>query len=108
MQPREGEDRLVSASFAADGSVGELNVPSRVRLAATSLWRVAREVRCDAGPAPPKIEQTLEDTPFYARSLVQMPLSGERVLAVHETLDVRRLSSVAVQGMLPFRMPRRR
>ena len=32
---------------------------------------------------------------------------GQRVPAVHETLDVPRLVSPIVQAMLPFRMPRR-
>ena len=52
--------------------------------------------------------RTLEDTPFYARSLIEMADGrGQRVPAVHETLDVPRLVSPLVQAMLPFRMPRR-
>jgi carotenoid 1,2-hydratase len=50
---------------------------------------------------------TLEDTPFYARSLVSCGLLGERVTAMHESLNVPRLVSLPVQCMLPCRMPRR-
>ena len=56
---------------------------------------------------PARVQQTLEDTPFYVRSVLEAGVLGERVTAVHETLDVARLVSVPVQGMLPFRMPRR-
>ena len=71
-----------------------------------TFWRIDRGVRADAGNATRVIE-TLEDAPFYARSLLQTQLLGERVTAVHETLEPQRLTSRAVQMMLPFRMPRR-
>jgi len=61
---------------------------------------------CDAA-VPPRLLQSLEDTPFYERSLLAAGLLGESVTAVHETLHVPRLVSVPVQAMLPFRMPRR-
>ena len=51
--------------------------------------------------------QTLEDTPFYVRSVLGAALLGERVTSVHETLHVPRLVSLPVQLMLPCRMPRR-
>jgi carotenoid 1,2-hydratase len=51
--------------------------------------------------------QTLEDTPFYARSLLQSSWCGERVTAVHESLSIPRLDSALVRLMLPCRMPRR-
>jgi carotenoid 1,2-hydratase len=51
--------------------------------------------------------QWLEDTPFYARAVLDARVCGEPVVAMHETLDVDRLATRAVQSMLPFRMPRR-
>jgi carotenoid 1,2-hydratase len=63
-------------------------------------------MRSDAA-APPQLRQTLEDTPFYVRSVLSADVLGERVTALHETLDVPRLVSLPVQMMLPFRMPRR-
>ena len=53
------------------------------------------------------IEQ-LEDTPFYQRAVLASGLFGQRVISVHETLNVPRLVSPIVQKMLPFRMPRLR
>ncbi len=75
----------------------------------SSRWGVARHVR--SGPAPdgsrPRVLRTLEDTPFYARDVVQGQLCGEPVQAMHETLDAGRFASPIVQAMLPWRMPRR-
>ncbi|MEY3572351.1 MAG: hypothetical protein RJA77_266, partial [Pseudomonadota bacterium] len=50
--------------------------------------------------------RTLEDTPFYARGMVEADLLGERVVAMHETLSLPRLRSPIVKAMLPWRMPR--
>jgi carotenoid 1,2-hydratase len=50
--------------------------------------------------------QTLEDTPFYARSLVNMMYEGKSVTAVHESLSMTRFRQSWVHMLLPFRMPR--
>jgi carotenoid 1,2-hydratase len=55
---------------------------------------------------PARVAQTLEDTPFYVRSLLDSQLFGERVSSVHETLNVPRVVSTPVRLMLPWRMPR--
>jgi carotenoid 1,2-hydratase len=55
----------------------------------------------------PIIERTLEDTPFYVRSVLKSGLLGELVTSVHETLDAQRVASMAVRLMLPWRMPRK-
>jgi carotenoid 1,2-hydratase len=62
---------------------------------------------CSESDAAPSIVSTLEDTPFYARSLLKTRLMGEDLTAMHETLNVRRLVSWPVRFMLPFKMPRR-
>jgi carotenoid 1,2-hydratase len=54
-----------------------------------------------------RVQEQLEDTPFYQRALLQFDYAGEPLLAFHETLSVPRLVSPVVQAMLPFRMPRR-
>ena len=51
--------------------------------------------------------ETLEDTPFYARSVVAGDLLGQPVTAMHESLSMDRFTMPVVQAMLPFRMPRR-
>ena len=50
--------------------------------------------------------RTLEDAPFYARSLVAAKLLGESVILMHESLSLDRFRMPVVQAMLPFRMPR--
>ena len=71
-----------------------------------SRWRIERATRSDAGK-PPRLVKSLEDGPFYARSLVECTLAGEPALAMHESLDLSRFALSWVQAMLPFRMPRR-
>ena len=51
--------------------------------------------------------RTLEDTPFYARSLLTDGTQAPG-LVIHETLSLDRFGSNWVQSLLPFRMPRRR
>ena len=68
--------------------------------------RIARGM-CNDVNEPPTIVSTLEDTPFYARSLLRTTLLGEEVTAMHESLDIPRLVSLPVRLMLPWRMPRR-
>jgi carotenoid 1,2-hydratase len=70
-----------------------------------SKWRVERRTRSDIGVA--EVRRTWEDTPFYARSELASRFLGEDVVAVQESLDMRRFSSPLVQFMLPYRMPRK-
>jgi carotenoid 1,2-hydratase len=68
-------------------------------------WRLSRQTRSDDGQA--SVIRSLEDGPFYARSLVGHSLFGERLESVHESLSLERFSRPIVRLMLPFRMPRR-
>jgi carotenoid 1,2-hydratase len=113
VEPRHGAARVLAQRFMPGGQVQALTVPARQPLPRTTWWRVDRQV-CAADSSsgfsvdPPRVLRTLEDTPFYARSLLDLSLDGERrEHAVHETLDVRRLTQPWVQTLLPFRMPRR-
>jgi carotenoid 1,2-hydratase len=90
--------------FTPDGRIEHFEPPPRQALPKTG-WRIQRQMR-NPKDAQLKILETLEDTPFYARSVLSSELLGERVTSFHETLDVPRLSSWAVQFMLPWRMPR--
>jgi carotenoid 1,2-hydratase len=81
-------------------------IPPPVMALPPSKWRISRSARSEAD-SPARVIETLEDTPFYARSLIAARIEGEEVQAVHESLSVDRLTRTAVQLMLPFRMPRR-
>jgi carotenoid 1,2-hydratase len=69
------------------------------------LWRVARVARAEAG-YPAAVLRTLEDAPFYARSLISTRLLGHSVTAMHESLSLDRFRADWVRLLLPFRMPR--
>ena len=100
-----GEDRVIARRFRPNGSSEAFVPPPRQALPRT-FWRMPRTMRSDAGAPPARVAQTLEDTPFYVRSVLESSLLGERVTSVHETLSVPRVVSRSTRFMLPWRMPR--
>ena len=102
---RDGSDCELALRLQADGVVETLDAPPSQTLPRTPIWRVARNARSNSG-APPQIVKTLEDTPFYARSIMRASHEGESLTGFHESLDLERFCNPVVQGMLPFRMPR--
>jgi len=106
VRQKQGADRVLALRFSAAGAAEHFDPPARQTLP-TTLWRVPRAIRTDAG-VPARELQRLEDAPFYARAVLSSGLLGEAVTSVHETLLAQRLDSPLVRMMLPFRMPRRR
>jgi carotenoid 1,2-hydratase len=102
---RDGSTLSLAMEFDERGQAKKFYAPPPVDLAATS-WRLARSTRSDR-PLDAMVTQTLEDSPFYARSLLHTHLLGEDAVAVHESLSLTRWAQPVVQAMLPFRMPRR-
>ena len=96
----------LALNIDSDGKLETFSPPELTRLANTRWWRIARSTRTDGGQA--QVLDTLEDTPFYSRSLLRTSLSGKPLTAVHESLSLERFSSRWVQCLLPFRMPRTR
>jgi carotenoid 1,2-hydratase len=105
VRPKQGPGRVVAQRFSPDGSYTAFTAPVRHNLP-SSGWRLSRGM-CSESSQAPEVLSTLEDTPFYVRSLLRTQLLGEHVTAVHESLDIPRLVSLPVRFMLPFRMPRR-
>jgi len=103
-EPRCGSAEPLALQFGRDGTTQALDVPAPAPLPRTR-WGVERGTRADDGRAA--VVDTLEDTPFYARSLVRQRLAGRDVLAVHESLSLERFRAPWVRLLLPFRMPRR-
>lgn len=106
VRQKENRDRVLAYRFAPSGEAEPFTPPQRQPLPRT-LWRIGRTMRTDPG-IPARVTQTLEDTPFYCRSVLASGLLGEEVVSMHETLYIPRLASTAVQLMLPWRMPRTR
>ncbi len=100
-----GSGTRLALAIGPGGHVERIEAPPACPLPST-LWRIGRGTRADAGSRAHVLE-TLEDTPFYARSLVSSVIDRGTTLMVHESLDCRRFRSPIVQMMLPFRMPRR-
>jgi len=102
---RDGQPFALALHFDAEGRPTAFTAPEPRVLPTTRIWRIPRHTRAEGADAV--VEATLEDTPFYARSLVRTRLLGERTTAVHESLELDRFTLPIVQAMLPFRMPRR-
>ena len=103
----DGSPHTLALRFARGQRAEPLDAPPAATSTAVGRWGVRRVVHGDRGSAP-RILRTLEDGPFYARSLLQARWAGEPVTAFHESIDLRRLSSAWVRMLLPVRMPRRR
>jgi carotenoid 1,2-hydratase len=96
----------LAVQFDASGRLNEFDPPANQILPATTIWRMPRGTQCE-NTMVPEVIQTLEDTPFYSRSVIRSHLLGQPVTAVHESLSLKRFSSAWVQHLLPYRMPRR-
>ncbi len=101
----DGTTRCLALRIDGRGDVEHFAAPPRSPLPKTAIWRIPRATRSDGGSGA-QIAQTLEDTPFYARSVVRSALQGRSLTAMHESLSLRRFASPWVQILLPFRMPR--
>ncbi len=106
VERRRASPLALALSFDVRQGLQPLEAPARVGLA-PGHWGVARHTR-HAGPAgeSARVVHTLEDGPFYNRSLIQARWAGLPVTAMHESLSLERFSRPWVQALLPFRMPR--
>ena len=98
---RPDGDLTLAMRYGTGGGVTDVTPAAPVDLPRTA-WRIDRRI-CAGSP---RVLATLEDTPFYARSIVAADLLGERVTAIHESLSLPRFANPMVQAMLAFRMPR--
>ncbi len=104
VEARDGEAAHVALRIDRTGSAELVQPPPALDLSPT-VWRMPRRIRAE-GSAPPRLVKTLEDTPFYARSLLSAGEGGRRAVILHESLSLDRLRSPLIRAMLPFRMPR--
>ncbi len=100
-----GASARLALTMPDSGGLNATELPPDRHLPNT-LWRLPR-VAWGEDDATQVIE-TLEDTPFYSRSLLRTTVGGQRATGFHEYLDLGRLRSPLIRAMLPFRMPRRR
>ncbi len=97
---RDDGEHSLAIEFDDTGALTEVEVPGVAPLPRTG-WLVERSTRSHAAP---HVVRTLEDTPFYARSV--LGVADEPRLVMHESLCLDRFKSGWVRFLLPFRMPR--
>lgn len=90
--------------FDPNGECEPVDLPRHQRLLPTR-WLVPRKTRTDAQGSA-RVVKTLEDTPFYSRSLLESRVAGQSVPTIHESLSLDRFATPIVQWMLPYKMPR--
>lgn len=100
----ERDPHRLALRFTTDGSMFTEPTRTGASLPKTGIWRVDR--RMPSAEAKPTKLQTLEDTPFYARSLIETSFAGQTGAGIHESLSMERFEKRWVQTLLPFRMPR--
>jgi carotenoid 1,2-hydratase len=101
---RDGSRFGTALRYQTDGSAVSFVPPPETALP-RGLWRLPRTTRTDRGTQAQVVE-TLEDSPFYARSVVEAHLLGRRVTAMHEALSLDRFDTTWMRLMLPFKAPR--
>jgi len=104
VQARHGETRSMALEFDRRGTVLKRNIPPLAALPSTG-WRLPRHTRAEPGEHA-RLVKTLEDGPFYSRSLLSTTLAGSAAPTIHESLSLDRFRSPWVRCLLPFRMPR--
>lgn len=93
-----GQPCALVRRYDRSGRAQAIALESGVRLPRTR-WGLDRRIASDEA----RLVRTLEDTPFYARSLVAADVGGQAGVAIHETLDAARFAARWVQFLLPFR-----
>ncbi len=99
----DGSNTTLQLHFTNRGSQ-VLNTELRRSRLPIGFWGVRRSVLSEAGA---RSLRTLEDSPFYVRSLIETNVLGAKRVAMHESFNGRRFNSPVVKAMLPFRMPRK-
>ncbi|MBB4285439.1 carotenoid 1,2-hydratase [Roseospira goensis] len=105
MVPHHGPARPLALRFPPGGEAEPFEAPPKAPLPRAAIYRVRRETRCDPGHVA-SVARTVEDTPFYARSILNTHLVDEPVRAMHESICLDCFKRTIVRLMLPFRMPR--
>jgi carotenoid 1,2-hydratase len=100
---RDGSQSALMLSIDEAGQARMDRAPDPQELR-RSAWGIARLPRSGS---PLQLARTLEDTPFYTRSLLSIDRPDGPVFAMHESLCLDRFRQAWVRGLLPFRMPRR-
>lgn len=103
MTRKDGSAHDLAVSFDRDRA--EHVAPPPKQSLGRTRWLLPLEIRSETSDSAGKVA-AWEDGPFYARSLIQHQIEGERTMSVHERLSLTRFERSWVLALLPFRMPR--
>jgi carotenoid 1,2-hydratase len=101
---RDGARTHLALAYDDAGRSRRVAAPPVATLRRTP-WGIARPTRGDPG-CTPRVLATLEDGPFYARSMIATQLDARPVVAMHESVSLQRYRQAWVRMLLPFKMPR--
>lgn len=96
-------DKGLAIRVNNDGTSTTDTPPSLKKLKKTN-WQMTRHARSESNL---KLVSTLEDSPFYSRSLIETTIDNESLMGICESVSLQKFRKPIVQMMLPFRMPRR-
>ncbi len=99
---RDGSRSVRALGSEQGRPLAPIEADGRVDLTPTRFG-LHRTGRCEQG-APMRLRRTLEDGPFYGRSVVETTLAGHHALGMHETVSLDRFRSAWVRFLVPFRM----
>ncbi len=100
---KDGTAQTLDLAFQRNGTSTRDGLVGR-KLGRT-LWGI--ELATRARPSDRvTVEQSLENTPFYARSELRVHNGNELMRGTHEALSLRRFDSSWVRWLLPFKMRR--
>jgi carotenoid 1,2-hydratase len=89
--------------FCANGSMETQECSFVHVLPRTFVWAFPRRIRWWTKEAP-RVVRTLEESPFYSRSLLRARFDGQDCWGVHESLSLSRFKTPWMQKMLPLRI----
>ena len=89
VEHRDGVRRDIALEVGEDGEARRFDPPPVAALRPTPIWRMPRETRAGMRDRA-SVARTLEDTPFYSRSVLDGRLRDEPVVMVHESVSTRR------------------
>ena len=104
-EARDG--RVTNVARVVDPSGTSRAIALRPAPLPPTRWGLSRTTQAE-GERGARVVRSLEDTPFYSRSLVEVDALGERAAGMHETLSLDRFVKPWVRFLLPFRMRRER
>lgn len=97
---RSGRSSSLGLRIADSGNTQHEESHERVTLPPTRIWRAPRAAHL---PGRLHVSRTLEDTPFYARSILATDDPTQPV-TMHESLSLERFRAGWVSRLIPFRM----